>query len=170
MKHILVILLLSVSFRTALASDFRTVDFGETCYVVPGKEKILGSLRNEGSGAEHQEYRGLYLDREAKIIYDCSDNGRFRRGTYIYDFNNIDEASSFFNIAKQLLISKLGEPTLDATLQEHSSAMAEIGFKKEDGYMVRWQLNGVIVMLSALRPSSHSEYAAVSIDFTRNGD
>ncbi len=170
MKSILVFILLSLTARVALCEDFRAANFGEACNTVPDREKMLGSLPNGVNSNDFYEYQGIYLDRVVEIIYDCSDGGYFTRGTYMYNFNSIDDAMDFFNVAKPLLIQEFGHPTFDAVLPEHSVALKEIGFAAEDKYMIRWEREGVRIFLSVLKGSNHSEHAAVGIDFGKLGE
>ena len=168
MNKIIISILLALSSSLVFAQDFRGLNFGDSCEIVPGNERNFGSTQLGEYRLEYQEYEGIYLDRLVKIFYDCGNNGVLNRGTYIFEFSNLNEAISFFELAKPQLVMKYGEPEVDASTPKYMEVMSRIGVEvaEIDKYNLLWKKNGIKINLSTLKPSNHSEAASVGIDFT----
>lgn len=152
----------------AAAADFRTIDFAQSCAEVESAEKQLGSVADGELQRDYQVYQGVHLDRVAKIHYNCSNDGKLTRGIYIYSFNNMEEAKAFFGIVEPTLIGQHGMPKVDGSSKEYTAMMSELGgqITDNDKYMRYWEAAGLKILLSAMRPSIHSEEAVVGIDYS----
>jgi hypothetical protein len=127
--------------NTALASDFRALDFGASCENLPALEAQRGALPFEErlpSGYQYA-FRGQYLDRDAVIVYACRD-GTFFRGGYILAAQSEADASALYRKLKQTVSRERGAPSYDFASSEYRQKMQSIGatLSKADTEVAFW--------------------------------
>ena len=67
-----------LSITAAAASDFRTLNFGDSCLAAEAAEYRLGNSPKTGAADRHNQYafNGVFLDRAVTIVYHCGEHGQ----------------------------------------------------------------------------------------------
>lgn len=99
-----------------LATDFRTLDFGDSCAEVVSKESDLGSKATKSSaeGMGVFTFEGLEFDRQVVFSYFCS-NGAFLAGDYYFPSETPSDAVASYERIHKLLTDLYGPPVMDNT-------------------------------------------------------
>ncbi|MFZ4547994.1 MAG: hypothetical protein ACOYN4_11195 [Bacteroidales bacterium] len=109
----LIIFMISISLNAQDAPDFRTLNWKMTQQQVKAKEK--GLVLQESTNDE-LVYSGTVLNKDAFIFYDFIDN-QLSSAYFGFTINNVSKNKYVedFNIIKEKLIAKYGQPNEDIT-------------------------------------------------------
>lgn len=125
------------------AADFRTLNFGDSCADVEGKERALGAVAvpwKQISGADIYAFKIREYDRDLVMTYFCP-KGKFFTGNYSYPIEQLDDAVKSYRGAYDWLISTYGAPFLDASPWQVGADSKESGRIASDPkkYMTDWR-------------------------------
>jgi hypothetical protein len=153
---------------TAVAADFRVLDFDKPCGDVAALEAARGSTPFEGKlpSGYHYAFRNRDMDRDVVIGYTCA-NDKFTRGAYIFDVKDGEEATQLYTALKRRVTQELGAPYYDFASKEHRNKMAEVGaeLSRADTQVAFWNTKNSEAHASVAEPSKDRGWR-VSLSYT----
>jgi len=100
----------------ASASDFRTLDIGDSCDLIPAREEALASARVPWNAPAEEIYafHGNAFDRNLLFTYFCQ-KGRLFSGNYYFPVEAADKIKDTYDDIHIRLTSLYGPPFVDSS-------------------------------------------------------
>ena len=149
------------------ASDFRVLDFGDSCEQIRGLEKALGSRETSwpGLSPEVPAFIGHAFDRDVTISYFCL-HGKFAVGNYFFPDQSLDEAVQSLHEAYDSLVSKYGAPFTDSSPWHGANSRFTSVEPDPSKYMAYWRgerVNTTILLKPGSDASSPTWQVAIAV-------
>lgn len=148
------------------AADFRALDLGATCGGVNARELARGSIPipwQKVEGADAYAFSARDFGRDLTLVYFCP-KGVLFSGNYLFPVEQLQEASTSYHNAYDLLVSRYGAPFVDNTpwqvrrspseARKHQRSTISPDPRK---YMTAWKSSRVFVTMNMM-PSHQSEH------------
>lgn len=154
--------------HSAMARDFRALDFGQSCAELREREAALGSTAYEGklpSGYQFA-YRARDLEREVLVAYTCKDDA-FYRGAYLFEASDGEDATRLYETLKRRVTKHHGAPYYDFASQEYRRKMADLGatLSRADTQVAFWKNDVYEAHASVAEPTQERGWR-VSLSYT----
>jgi hypothetical protein len=170
-RRVIASALLSVaafSAGSAVAADFRVLDFNAPCENLPALEAARGSSAFDErlpSGFQFA-FKGREMDRDVVIAYACRD-GRFFRGAYIFAAKDEADASALYRAIKQRVTRERGRPSFDFASAGYRQKMKAVGatLSRADTEVAFWNNGHSEAHASVAEPSGERGWR-VSLSYT----
>jgi hypothetical protein len=170
MKCIPSIVLGAVMAQSAVAADFRVVDFDAACDDIAVRETQNGTRPVTGKlpSGYQLAFAARELGREVTIAYACKD-GRFFRGAYIFDVRDGDDATQVYTSLKQRVTREFGAPYFDFASAEYRQKLESLGatLSLADTQVAFWRGKNCEAHASVAEPSGERGWR-VSLSYTAN--
>ena len=165
--HRLLILILLFSAK-AMAVDFRTLDFGQSCADVSALEKEKGSKGIPWSGEPKEliAFKGNFFGTDATILYFCP-GGVLFTGNYFFPHGSLEEAVRAFHKIYDQVNSTYGEPAGDPTPWQKNADPRWV-LKDPERWIVDWRTERQFVTLSIRKKEQPSTIWDVFLVIGRN--
>ncbi len=153
---------------SAVAADFRVLDFDAPCEQIDALETARGSTKFAGklpSGYQFA-FHTREMERDALVVYAC-EGGKFYRGGYVFDAKDEADASTLYAAIKKRVTSELGAPSYDFASKEHRKKMTDAGatLSRADTLVAFWDAKNSEAHASVAEPSKDRGWR-VSLSYT----
>lgn len=161
LAHLLAVILVAAPVS---AADFRALDLGATCDGVKAREQARGSISipwKKIAGADAYAFRARDFGRDLILVYFCP-KGVLFSGNYLFPVEHLQEASTSYHNAYDLLVSRYGAPFFDNTPWQVGRSTSEVQKRQRfisldpRKYMTAWKTQRVFVTMDMM-PSRQSE-------------
>jgi hypothetical protein len=144
-------LVFSLLMAPAMASDFRVLDFGQSCDGVREREEALGSASIvwNPSKPELIAFTGQEFHRDVSIVYLCP-RGSLLAGNYLFPTESLDDALKSLRSIYDTFLAEYGLPWMDNTAWQHEPPDPRAIQADPRKYSVYWQLDGILTLLSVM--------------------
>jgi hypothetical protein len=157
---------------SAMAADFRVLDFASSCQQVASLEAARGSTPFEGKlpSGYQLAFRTREMDRDAVVVYSCRDD-RFFRGAYLFDAKDEADATRLYTTLKRRVTGELGAPYYDFASREHRKKMSDLGatLSLRDTQVAFWKAKNSEAHASVAEPSGERGWR-VSLSYTASSE
>ena len=153
---------------SAVAADFRVLDFDAPCEQIAALESSRGSTAFSGklpSGYQFA-FHTREMERDALVVYAC-DAGKFYRGGYIFEARDEADAVALYSAIKKGVTRELGAPSYDFASKEHRKKMTDAGatLSRVDTLVAFWDAKHSEAHASVAEPARERGWR-VSLSYT----
>jgi len=148
---------LLVLSATAVGSDFRNLDFGETCDLIFAQETSLPTIEFDSQTRQpwRFNFKSSAFNREAEILYVCSDN-LLISGAYQFAVEDLSHATKSLRSIALELESIYGPPAFYNTPWQQGASAPFVSADVRR-YMVVWRDSRKHMTASLLRVNEESD-------------
>lgn len=136
---------------SALAAEFRGLQFGASCATVQESELARGSTQIEWEavrGSAVYAFLGRGLDRDLMFNYLCED-GYLSLGNYYLPVETLDAAIASYVSAQSHLIDVHGAPVAGPSTRANP--------EDPRGYMTMWSTDGLGIIMALMPSFAHEQ-------------